>query len=146
MLKCLLIAVLLLATNLSNGQSADSLTFLNVDPAALSAKYNFPLPGEVLKLRQQLALTALQVSRLNDINKTLLLKRAETTISHARNEHVLDSMFRTRRLNEGSIIFYTNRYGLYQGELRGALLIACYNTRQVLTAAQLAKFAQLQKP
>lgn len=144
MFKYFLFMILLTASIRSYGQGLDTSSASIINTVAVAVKHNFPLPDQVLKFKQQLALTPLQLATLNAINKTLTLKKTETTISNNRNEHMLDSMFRTGRLNEGSIIFYTNRYGLYQGELRGALLIACYNTRQALTAAQLAKLKQLQ--
>ena len=53
------------------------------------------------------------------------------------NEKMLDSLFHIRRVDEGSLIFYTNRSGLYYGELKGAILMACYNTEKLLTPAQI---------
>jgi hypothetical protein len=49
----------------------------------------------------------------------------------------LDSIFKYNRLDNGSLIFYTNRYGLYQGELRNAILQACLATKGLLTPQQL---------
>ena len=61
------------------------------------------------------------------------------------NEKTIDSLFRTNRLDDGSLIFYTNRYGLYQGELRNAILQACLATRGLLSQQQISKFEALQK-
>ena len=59
------------------------------------------------------------------------------------NERVMDSLFRYKKINNGTLIFYTNRYGLYQGELRNALLQACVKTEAVLTSTQIKKYNAL---
>ena len=46
----------------------------------------------------------------------------------------------------GKIIFYTNRHGLYQGELKNAILQACFATEKQLTPQQIKRFEALQKP
>ena len=61
------------------------------------------------------------------------------------NERTLDSLFRYHLLNNGTLIFYTNRYGLYQGELRNVILQACLATRVLLSQQQINKLAALQK-
>ena len=73
------------------------------------------------------------------------MKKAEVGQSVIRNEKMLDSIFRTRRVDEGSVIFYGNRYGLYEGEYRTALLMACYKTQKLLTDRQIKRFEALQK-
>ena len=105
----------------------------------------YPQPDKVLKLKKELDLSPIQINKLNDVIKMLKLKKTEVGISVIRNERTLDSLFRTGRLDEGSIIFYGNRYGLYEGEYRTALLIACFNTRRLLSDQQLKKFEALQK-
>ncbi len=146
MLKLLLFTSAIFFCNLSQTKNRDTVAVQGINPSAVAIKNGFPMPAQVLKYQQELLLTATQISRLKEIDKTLALKKIETSISNSRNEQMLDSMFKTRKLNEGSIIFYTNRYGLYEGEYRGAVLVACYDTRMLLTAAQLAKFIRLQKP
>lgn len=106
---------------------------------------HYPLPDGVLKFKKELDLSPIQVTKLNEVIKMMKLKKTEVGISVIRNERTLDSLFRTGRLDEGSIIFYGNRYGLYEGEYRTALLIACFNTRKLLTAQQLKKFEAIQK-
>jgi hypothetical protein len=111
--------------------------------AHVAALYRYPYPDQVLKYRIHLKLSAQQITRLNEINATLKMKKTEVGLSVVQNERVIDSLFRTRRINESVIVFYTNRYGAYQGEYRGALLIACYNTRKVLNPVQLNQFNEL---
>ncbi|MCJ8211640.1 hypothetical protein MUY27_18120 [Mucilaginibacter sp. RS28] len=119
----------------------------DVNNTAASATMNgYPLPDKVLKYKKELNLTPAQLKQFDEIMKTLDLKKREVAVSVIRNEKMLDSMFRRRFVNEGSIVFYGNRYGLYQGELRTALLTACFNTRKVLTPYQLNKFYTLEKP
>jgi len=60
------------------------------------------------------------------------------------NERTLDSLFRTHKLDDGTIIFYSNRYGLYQGELRNAILQACYETAALLSPAQVKQLETLE--
>jgi len=56
----------------------------------------------------------------------------------------LDDLFKTHKVDDGVIIFYTNRYGLYQGELKNALLQACYKTEELLSAGQLKQLEILE--
>ena len=105
---------------------------------------NYPVPEKVLKLKKQLDLSPIQINQLNDVMKYLKLKKVEAGGDFVRNERMLDSLFRTKKINEPAIIFYGNRYGLYLGEYRTSLLIACKRTRQILTARQLSKYVQLQ--
>ncbi len=62
-----------------------------------------------------------------------------------KNERALDSLFRLKRLDDGTLIFYTNRYGLYQGELRNAILQAYIKIGTILTADQVKKYHKLQQ-
>ena len=111
---------------------------------ALVATLNrFPLPDDVLKFKKALKLLPVQVTRLTEISKYLQLKKTEIGQSVLRNEKKLDEMFSTKKLDEGSIAFYGNRYGLYEGEYRTSVLTACYNTYNSLTQPQLTKFWQL---
>ena len=106
---------------------------------------NFPMPDRVLKHRKELALGDAQVKKLVDIYTYMHRRQLQAGGSMIANEKMLDSLFKTQRLNDGVIIFYTNRYGLYTGELRNAVLQACYATRKILTQQQLSKFETLQK-
>ncbi|OKS84666.1 hypothetical protein [Mucilaginibacter polytrichastri] len=116
----------------------------DVNNLAYVAKlYRYPYPDQILKYRTHLKLSPQQITRLNEINATLKMKKTEVGLSVVQNERMIDSLFRTRRINESVIVFYTNRYGLYQGEYRGALLIACYNSRKVLNPVQLNQFNEL---
>ncbi len=112
---------------------------------ALPATMNgYPLPDDVLKYKKELKLLPVQITRITDISKYLQLKKIEIGQSVLRNEKKLDDMFSTKQqLNEGSITFYGNRYGLYEGEYRTSVLTACYNTYNSLTQPQLTKFWQL---
>jgi hypothetical protein len=113
---------------------------------ALPATLNhYPMPGEAIKYKHELDLSPVQVSKISAIAKELHLKRLEMGLIIINNEHVLDSMFRTGRLNNGSIIFYANRYGLYQGEIRNAILQACYATAQLLSTNQVSDLEALEK-
>lgn len=106
---------------------------------------HYPLPDKISRYKKELDLSPNQITRINEINKVLRMKKLEIGESVIRNEKMLDSFFRTRKLDEGMIIFYGNRYGLYEGEYRTAVLEACYNTERLLSAWQIKKFEALQK-
>jgi hypothetical protein len=59
------------------------------------------------------------------------------------NETKLEALFRAKKINESTLIFYTNRYGLYQGELRNAILNAAVNTNNLLSPQQVNKLQAL---
>jgi len=113
---------------------------------SLAAELNhYPLPDKVLKFKKQLALDAAQLGKLTAIVKEFHRKKLEMGLIIIRNERTLDSIFKYNRLDNGSLIFYANRYGLYQGELRNTILQACLATKGLLSAAQLKKYEALQK-
>ena len=106
---------------------------------------HYPLPGLLLSYKKELDLSPAQITGITSINKMLQLKKVEIGGSVIRNEHMLDSLFRTLKIDEGTIIFYSNRYGLYEGEYRTAVLQACYKTQKLLTDWQIKKFEVLQR-
>jgi hypothetical protein len=118
----------------------------DLDDMSLAGELNhYPLPDKVLKFKKELDLSPIQVGQLKGLATKLQRKRLEMGVVIIRNEKVLDGLFRTNRLDEGSIIFYTNRSGLYYGELKGAILLACFNTQKLLTDAQVKKLDGLEK-
>ena len=116
------------------------------DDMALAGDLNhFPSPDKVLKYKKQLDLSPIQVGQLTKLSSTLHRKKLEMGTNIIRNEKMLDSLFRTHIIDEGSLIFYTNRSGLYYGELKGAILMACFNSEKLLTPAQIKKLEMLEK-
>jgi hypothetical protein len=113
--------------------------------AYVAELHHYPSPDKMLQYKKELDLSPTQITQLISIIKTLNMKKAEVGQSVIRNEKMLDSIFRTRRVDEGSVIFYGNRYGLYEGEYRTALLMACYKTQKLLTDRQIKRFEALQK-
>jgi len=106
---------------------------------------HYPLPDKVLKEKRQVNLSPIQVTKISAIAKELKRKKLEMGLIIINNERTLDSIFKYNRLNNGSLIFYTNRYGLYQGELRNAILQACLATRMLLSDDQVKRYEALQK-
>jgi len=106
---------------------------------------HYPLPDKLLQYKKELDLSPSQIAGITAILKTLQMKKLEIGGSVIRNERMLDSLFRTHKLDDGIIIFYGNRYGLYEGEYRTALLTACYKTQKLLTDRQIKQFEALQK-
>jgi len=113
---------------------------------SLAAELNhYPSPDKVLKLKKEVDLSPIQITKISAIAKELHRKKLEMGLIIIKNERTLDSIFRYNRLDNGSLIFYTNRYGLYQGELRNAILQACLATKSLLSKPQVNKFEALQK-
>lgn len=118
----------------------------DLDDMALAGDLNhFPSPDNALKYKKQLDLSPIQVGQLTKISTELHRKKVEMGTNIIRNEKMLDSLFHSRQVDEGSLIFYTNRSGLYYGEMKGAILMACYRTEKLLTAAQIKKLEVLEK-
>jgi hypothetical protein len=118
----------------------------DLDSMALTGQLNhYPLPDDALKYKVQLSLNAQQVAKLKDLSVALHRKKVEMGENIIRNEKMLDNLFHNQQITDGTLIFYTNRSGLYFGELKGAILMACYNTQKILSEGQLKKLATLEK-
>ena len=111
--------------------------------ADVADHHHYPLPENVLGWQKQLQLNDRQKVAINQINKTLQRKVKEMNGFLITNEKMLDSLFNYKKVNNGLLIYYTNRYGLYQGEIRNAILQACLKTETQLTATQLKKYGSL---
>ncbi len=118
----------------------------DLDAMSLAGDLNhFPSPDSVLKYKKQLDLSPIQVGQLTKLSTELHRKKVEMGGNIIRNEKMLDSLFHSRYIDEGSLIFYTNRSGLYYGEMKGAILMACYKAEKLLTPAQIKKLETLEK-
>ncbi|HJP63307.1 MAG TPA: hypothetical protein VJ844_07675 [Mucilaginibacter sp.] len=114
------------------------------DQMALAGEMNhYPSPDNALKHKVELGLNPGQLIRLKDISNALHRKKIEMGENIIKNEKMLDTLFQTKQAADGTIIFYTNRYGLYMGEIRNAVLQACLKTRDVLSEAQIKKLEGL---
>jgi hypothetical protein len=113
---------------------------------SLAAELNhFPSPEKALKYKKELDLSPQQLTKLTSIVKELRRKILEMGLIIIRNERTLDSIFKYNRLDNGTLIFYANRYGLYQGELRNVILQSCLVTKNLLTPQQVRKIESLEK-
>ncbi|WP_428329891.1 hypothetical protein [Mucilaginibacter sp.] len=113
---------------------------------AKAAELNhYPLPQKALKYKKELDLSPIQVAKLTALEKEFERKKLEMGQTIIHNERTLDSIFKYNRVDNGSLIFYTNRYGLYQGELRNTILQACFATKYLLTPQQVKKIWALEK-
>lgn len=131
---------------LSRQQYESYLKGIAADDMATAAELNhYPLPDKVLKLSSQLDLSPVQIKKITDINTQMHRRRLQIGGSIISNEKILDSLFKYRKMTDGNLIFYTNRYGLYQGELKNAILQACLATEKLLSVQQIAKLEALQK-
>jgi hypothetical protein len=118
----------------------------DMDDMALVGEMNhYPLPDQALKYKVQIGLNPGQITKLKALSATLHRKKMEMGDNIIRNEKMLDSLFHSKQIIDGTLIFYTNRAGLYVGELRGAILMACYNTEQLLSEDQIKRLEAAEK-
>jgi len=118
----------------------------DMDDMALPAELNhYPTPDKALKFKKELSLSPIQVGNINKIAVELHRKKVEMGAFIIRNEKMLDSLFHNKQMDEGEIIFYSNRTGLYVGELRNAILQACFSTEKILSDDQIRKLEALEK-
>ncbi|MGZ3776934.1 MAG: hypothetical protein ACXVAZ_04640 [Mucilaginibacter sp.] len=106
---------------------------------------HYPLPDKALKYKVQLGLNPGQITKLKELASNLQRKKKEMGENIIRNERLLDTLFHTKEIVDGTIIFYTNRYGLYMGETRNAVLQACLSTEEILSDTQIKKLEGLMK-
>lgn len=117
--------------------------FYNMSLVADVNKY--PSAEQALKYKKELDLSPSQVTALTGITTELKRKKIEMGNFMVTNETKLDALFRAKKISESDLIYYTNRYGLYMGELRNAILktyVAAYN---LLSPEQIAKLNKLKK-
>jgi hypothetical protein len=113
---------------------------------ALVAELNgYPMPDKVLKYKAELDLSPIQIKKITEAGAYLRRRRLQIGGSVIDTEKKLDSLFKFNKVQDGNVIFYTNRYGLYQGELKNALLQACLSTQKLLSQQQLTTYQALQK-
>jgi hypothetical protein len=118
----------------------------DLDSMALVGEMNhYPLPDYALKYKVQIGLNPGQITKLKALATVLQRKKVEMGENIIRNEKMLDSLFHSKQVIDGTLIFYTNRSGLYLGELRGAILMACYETEKILSDDQIRKLEALEK-
>ncbi|HUH32933.1 MAG TPA: hypothetical protein VLZ28_03215 [Daejeonella sp.] len=104
---------------------------------------NYPAPAQVLAFEKVLKLTVSQKQQLQIAVEALDFKAKEMGRFILDHEKKLNDLFYTGKANEGSLIYYCNQIGLYQGELRNAHLQAHLKARRILTPDQLKKYSRL---
>src|SRR5476651_1412175 len=72
----------------------------------------YPLPDQLIQYKKELDLSPSQINAINAVVKSLNRRRREIGQSVIRNGRAQDSLFCTGKLDDGTIIFYGNRYGL----------------------------------
>jgi hypothetical protein len=97
------------------------------DLARVAEMNHYPLPDKVLKWRNEIDLSPIQIKKITEASAYLRRRRLQIGGSIIDTEKMLDSMFR------------------YQGELRNAFLQACLSTQRLLSQQQLNKYESLQK-
>lgn len=105
---------------------------------------HYPMPDKAIKFKTEIGLSPIQITKIAAIGRELKRKRMEMGVFIIKNERALDSLFRRQKLDNGSIVFYANRSGLYYGELRNAILQACFSTWSLMAPAQIKKLETLE--
>lgn len=106
----------------------------------------YPSVQKVLDLEKKLNLNAAQKSRLQTINAETDRKIKEMGRLLIAEQTKLNVLFETKKVNEGSLIYHTNKIGALEGEMRNAYLKAYLKTREVLTDQQFKKYNSLKNP
>ncbi len=104
---------------------------------------HFPSPHVVLKLSKELSLTTEQLKKIKIIIEKQDFKTREMGVYLLKQEQKLNDLFASGKVNEGAIIYHTNKIGLYHGELRNAYLQANYQAKKILTLLQIKKYEQI---
>lgn len=104
---------------------------------------NYPTPVKVLEFQKQLKLTSVQISQLKTAVEAMQFKTEEMGRFILAQEKKLNDLFAAGKADEGSIIYYSNKIGLYLGELRNAHLQAHLKARRILTPDQIKKYNRL---
>ncbi len=111
---------------------------------AKAAELNsYPGPMHVLDLAKELKLSPVQKQRIEEARKVMKFKALEMGEFIISEEKKLNALFASGKADEGSIIYYTNKIGLYNAELRNAHLQAHLKTRRILTPDQINKYNKL---
>lgn len=113
--------------------------------AAVAELNHYPDPQKTVNWKKELALSPAQISNVSAINTELQRKTKEMGALIIKNETTLDNLFRSKKIDDGSLIFYGQRTDLFKGELRNAILQAYVKVEAILTPAQHKKYQQLQK-
>ena len=113
--------------------------------AAVAELNYYPDPQKTLNWKKELALSVSQIIDVTAVNTELMRKMKEMGDMILKNERAMDDLFRTKRASDGNLIFFTNRYGLYQGEMKNAILQAYVKVQAILTVDQRKKYQQLHK-
>lgn len=104
---------------------------------------NYPSPKKVLLFSKDLNLTETQKNQLRAILTEMNRKATEMGKFLINEETKFNKLFETNKINEGSLVYYTNKIGLLQGELRNAYLKAHFRTSRILTVSQLKKYLEV---
>jgi hypothetical protein len=104
---------------------------------------NYPSPEEVRKHEDKLKLTVAQKAQLKKIIDGWIFKTREMGGFILTQESRLNNLFATGKATDGAVIYFTNKIGLYLGELRNAHLQAHLKTRSILTPDQIRKYYQI---
>lgn len=128
---------------LSNSQYQQYTTGKDVSMGLIAEVNGYPSPAKVMALSKKLSLSENQKNSINTILKEINRKALEMGKFIIAEETKLNKLFENKTINEGSLVFYTNKIGALQGELRNAYLKAHLKTHKILTPTQLKKYAEI---
>lgn len=114
-----------------------------LDMGLIAEVNGYPSPIKALALSNRLQLSTIQKNQLQVIATELKRKNKEMGEFIFDQETKLNSLFASQKINEGSLIYFTNKIGALQGELRNAYLKAHFRTRKILNPTQLKIYKEL---
>ena len=129
--------------SLSAGEYAAYQSGDKMDMVKVAEMNNYPAPGQVMALEKELRLSVIQRVNLKAAIEALDFKAKEMGRFIVQHEKKLNDLFSSGKIDEGSLIYYCNQIGLYQGELRNAHLQAHLKTIRILTPDQLKKYSKI---
>ena len=108
---------------------------------ALAAELNgYPGPKHVLELADSLELDADQRARVSEIFELMRERALELGAGIVDREHVLDSLFASHSMTDGTLAALTHEIGTLRGELRSVHLAAHLETAASLSREQMRRY------
>lgn len=130
---------------LSSYQYAAYKTGDAIDMGLIAEVNGYPSPVKALALSNKLQLSTVQKNQLQALINELKRKTKEMGGFILDQEAKLNALFANEKINEGSLIYFTNKIGALQGELRNAHLKAHFQTKKILNQTQIKNYKDLSK-
>jgi len=129
--------------SLSQQEVADYLSGKGMGFAKAAELNGYPGPAHVLELADELKLSPMQKARTEEIFGRMQARARELGAKLVEAERNLDRSFASKTISRDSLATSVDSIGKVQSEIRAAHLQAHLEQRDILTAAQTARYWQL---